>query len=1072
MTVTRSTAAERAVLPTRAESRFQETIFLLAGSITIAVGLGLVYQAKAHSFFDIAQQLEHKQLLNLNEISNRNQLLPFLSFLTKSADQKLAAQKIFDYLGTVTSVPNVGALSQVHIDAHKRLFTAAQLAQLKPFLVVRTPAQFRREFFLWTLLYFAGFYLVHAVWRALGFEGDRLLLPVIHLLTGAGLIVMLSLREAVRDRMIFIGFAQGVIVGCVLMLLLSRLDYERLFGRLSFVPLLASFLLSTALILFGTGPGASDAKVNLFGFQPVEAIRILLVFFLAGYFAARWEFLREVKERRRAFAVVSEWVQIPRLEYVLPVIIGMGGALLFFFLQKDLGPALVIACLFLALYGIARNRTLLVWFGLAILLSGFALGYLLHFPQTVSERVQMWLSPWDNGVRGGDQIAHSLWAMATGGASGTGLGLGNPALVPVAHTDLILSALGEELGFAGLLAIFVLYALLIYRGFRIAQRARSDYGFFLSLGLVLVTALQILLIAAGILDLIPLSGVVSPFLSYGRTSMLANFVLFAMLLSISRRPGSPRRNAAFQQPVRWLGVLVGCLGAVVVAKAAYVQLFRSDAVMTAGTLVYQADGVRRYQYNPRILEVARQIPRGVIYDRNSVPLATSNWNDLEAHRSEYEKLGISIEQACSRSASRHYPFGGLTFHLLGDLRTRVNWGATNTSLQERDSIIRLQGYDDRARNVELKEPRTGKITHTLKYDYRELVPLVRYRYQPAHKSVQRILNRDRDVHMTIDIRLQQRAAEILRNQLRRTGTQKGAVIVLDPVNGDLLASVSYPYPVPLEPAEDSLLDRARYGLYPPGSTFKLVTAIAALRTSPRLVQDTFECKRLEDGRVGNYVQGWARPVRDDVMDETPHGTVNLEKGIIVSCNAFFAQLGTYRIGPKMLFSTADLLGIQVAQPNTPEKLREAIPQASYGQGQVRVTPLQMARVAATVASRGAAPFGRWVTDDTNSRTQTAKPVLSPDLAQTLAHFMRLVVTNGTGRRLSAVSIPIAGKTGTAEIQNGRSHAWFAGFAPYNSPDSRRIAFAVLIENGQYGGAAAAPVAGELVIAARDLGIVQ
>jgi cell division protein FtsW (lipid II flippase) len=119
----------------------------------------------------------------------------------------------------------------------------------------------------------------------------------------------------------------------------------------------------------------------------------------------------------------------------------------------------------------------------------------------------MWASPWDNLVHGGDQLAHSLWAFATGGLSGMGIGLGDPQVVPAAHTDLILAALGEEWGFLGVLAVFALYALIIYRAMRIALRARTDYEFFLGAGLAGATAFQILLISAGALGVFPLSGV-------------------------------------------------------------------------------------------------------------------------------------------------------------------------------------------------------------------------------------------------------------------------------------------------------------------------------------------------------------------------------------------------------------------------------------------------------------------------------------------------------------------------------------------------------------------------------------
>jgi peptidoglycan glycosyltransferase len=228
--------------------------------------------------------------------------------------------------------------------------------------------------------------------------------------------------------------------------------------------------------------------------------------------------------------------------------------------------------------------------------------------------------------------------------------------------------------------------------------------------------------------------------------------------------------------------------------------------------------------------------------------------------------------------------------------------------------------------------------------------------------------------------------------------------------------------------------------------------------------------RLPDGRIGNFIKGSNRPIRDDVKDQTPHGTVDMEHGISVSCNAYFAQLGTYEVGAEPLFETASLLGIATASPNTAAQLKKSLPQASYGQGQVVATPFQMARVAATVANGGVMAQGRWVADETNARTGAPQPVLGAETAQTLARYMREVVTTGTGRA-AAASVPVAGKTGTAELADDPSHAWFIGFAPYGA-GARKIAFSVLVENGVYGGTAAAPAASQIVDAAVKLGLIR
>ena len=1077
MAVTRSKAVEREEVRRppgrRPRWRLQELAGLLLAAVAVLVGLFQVYFAKSRDLTAIDQALASGKLLDLNTLASPNEILPFLmsrGVCSSSPPRKgqarecAAAEQIF---ALSRQLSNVGRI--------RPLMTGDQFRELKPQFVVRRPVQFTRSFFAWSAFFLVAFLVPHVWWSVRGSRSDQTLLPAVLLLSGIGLTLMVSLRDPVRDNLLFVDFAQGVVAGCLLLAAVSGLNYGRLFGKLSFVPLLGSCVLSVMLIVFGRGPGTSDAKVNLFGFQPVELVRILLVFFLAGYFAQRWDILRHAHESRPRLAALTRRFDIPPVEYTLPVLVSVGLALAFFFLQKDLGPALVFLCLFLVLYGMARRSALVPLAGLALMGAGLLAGYLIGVPHTVRERVSMWLSPWDNVIRGGDQLAHSLWAFATGGLTGMGIGRGDPQLVPAAHTDLILSAVGEELGFLGIAVVFALFAWIVWRAFRIAGRARTDYEFFLAAGLAAATALEILLIAGGALGVTPLSGVVTPFLSYGRTSMIANFAVIAILLAISMR-GEEKAPAQpiIPVPMRTFGAMFGIAGLLVVAKAAYTQVIHSAAIMGAGTLVTQADGARRYQYNPRLLEIMRDIPKGTIYDRNGLPLATSDWDELEKHRADYQSLGIDIDRACPRSESRHYPFGGLTFDLLGDLRTRTRWAASNTSYIERDLARRLRGYDDRPTLEEVKNPKTGKMERVIRYDYRELVPLLRYRYQPQNPAVRAVLDRRRDVRTSIDARLQSRVSEILRAQLNQAQRDKGAAVVMDPSTGDLLAAVSYPLP-PDDPSAaepesaNPYLDRARYGLYPPGSTFKLVTAIAALRKDPALAHRTYECIRLPDGRVGNFMTGSTRPIRDDIQDTEPHGTLDMERAMVVSCNAYFAQLGTYDVRAEALWNTAHLLGIASANQNTIEQLKESLPQSSYGQGRVVATPFQLARVAATVANGGAMPQGRWIADENNTRTAAPETVMTPEAAQTLGRFMREVVTSGTGKRASA-GVPVAGKTGTAELGDAPSHAWFVGYAPYGT-GARKIALSVLVENGVYGGTAAAPAAAEIVNAAQKLGLI-
>ena len=1104
MAVTRSTSVDRTQNPRQrieTQGRALERVLLLAASVLILAAIGLTRAAKIAR---IAGS-DHDSL-NLSTLERREQLYPFLQWVPTSAERQYIAGKMFEHIRNEEgAISHVGELSQIRVpisevlktrgltglQAHAKqvqsarpeaetilLLSPTEVSRLKPSFVVRDQSQFRNQLILASALFFCAFAAVHIFWSIRRAGGTQYVLPSLLLLSGVGLTLMITLRDPVRDTLAFLSFAEGVAAGCIVLALASAIDYRRSIGKLSYVFLIASFLLSAGLILFGSGPTGSDAKVNLLGFQPAEVIRVLIVFFLAGYFAERWEFLRTLRDQRQELKTISRWIELPRLEYLLPVLAGVVLSLAFFFLQKDLGPALLIACLFLAMYAVARDRYLFAAVGLLLILSGFASGYFLGFPTNVAGRVSMWLSPWDNSVRGGEQIAHSLWAFATGGAFGTGLGLGDPQGMPAAHTDLILAALGEEWGFLGVLAVLALYAGLVWFGLRVALRARSDYNFFLALGLTLAFALQILLIAGGVLALVPLSGVVVPFLSYGRTGLITNFAIIGILFSLSRETAAQQTaqtTEPFRVSLRGISYVLAGLGACLLMKAFYIQVVRADATAGAGALALQADGERRYEYNPRLLAIAHSIPHGTIYDRNGLPLATSNWREIEQNRDRYVSLGLTVPEQAPAGESRHYPLGPAAFHLLGDLRTRANWSAHNSSYAERDFLQTLQGYDDHASVVEVIDPHSRTSQHILRYDYRELLPLLRHRWQPDHPAVKRILERDRNLHMSIDARLQMKTADLLQHQLQQLGKTKGAVVVLDPENGDLLASVSYPWPDPslsASPADqdDAMLDRARYGLYPPGSSFKIVTAIAALRKDPKNADQVYECKRLPDGRTGNFIQGWKRPIHDDVKDTAPHGELSMRTAIAVSCNAYFAQLGTYKVGPEALLDTATRLGIAVANPSNVKTLRAEMPQTSYGQGQVVASPFQMARVAATIARGGSMPFGRWVTDQANPREDQPQVILDPKLASQLGDDMRGVVTSGTGRSANLPDIPMAGKTGTAELEHAPSHAWFIGFAPYGG--SNKLAFSVLIENGQYGGTAAAPLAAEVMKAAKSLGYLQ
>ncbi|HEX4228934.1 MAG TPA: FtsW/RodA/SpoVE family cell cycle protein [Bryobacteraceae bacterium] len=1033
-----------------------ELLLLLCASAAVSCGLALVFLAKTQDFAESDRRLANHELVNLNQTGGPDRLLPMLQVVEESDQRQASAERIESYLDSHRPVPNVGVLARLRVPSpvagvKPATLPLVPLAKVKPLLVVRTPQQFRQVFWRWCLLYLAGFWIVHLAWRWRKFRGDPLILPALHVLTGFGLILMISLRDPLRDTLEFKRFAWGVAAGCgILLLPLFRGFQYHNFARFIYTPLLAAFGLFVALVALGSGPTGSDAKVNLGPFQPVEIIKILVVFFMAAYFTARWEWLRDLRYK----TFLLRWLNLPRLRHALPVMCSVACSLAMFFLLKDMGPALVMGFVFLSLFAIARGKLGLATLGIVLLVVGVTVSYHMGAPHTVVERVSMWLAPWDNNVRGGDQLAHALWAFATGGPWGSGPGWGDPSVIPAGHTDLVLPAIAEEWGFGGVLTVGLLLGLLVYRAFRIAQRSPDEYGMFLGIGLGTLVALEMLLISGGVLGAIPLSGVVSPFLSSGNTAMLSNFLIFAILLSISNQSAKAvdgaryfQAKAPFRRTTRTLGLALAAGMAALLICAVNVEVLHDRELLIREAHVITQDGVKRPEYNPRLVLLAASIPRGDIYDRNGVLLATSSWDELEKRRDQYAKLGINIDAVCSRQESRHYPFGPIAEDFLGDLRTGEKFHAANSSLIERDSGPRLQGFTN----------------------INELAPIVRVRHHRDNPLLKALLNRNRDVRTTVDIRLQQRAAAILQAHLAAQN-KKGAVVIVNPVSGDVLAMASWPQPSTEGPSTpDQLLDRARYGQYPPGSTFKLVTAIAALRLNPKAMEKTYNCHWLGDGRCGTVIPGWRREIRDDIEDHA-HGTLNMGQAIAVSCNAYFAQLGVFSVGSQALHDTAEMLGIDAGDM---KDLKKMLPFAAYGQGPVLVTPFKMARVAATIAAGGAMPEGRWVLDASNSRTDPPELILAPELNDFMAKSMRAVVTSGTGRTaMNGISISVAGKTGTAQLNEGEPHSWFAGFAPYDKPPARRIAFAVVVEHGGYGALSAAPMAREVVEAAEQLGIVS
>ncbi len=1059
----------------RATAARVELTGLIAASMVVVVAVSFAAAARGVRVGAIDADVRAGRVIALNQQPAAAALAPVLAQIFAPGEAGAVAQELQAWLAQ-HPVRNVGALARAETTAKRvrgsrsllaararldaaaaagrtlttvPLLTPRQVGALKPSFVVRSVGDFRLSVLGSLLLVLAAFFGLHGVRRLLKSAADPLLLPPMLLLCGLGLTAMIGLRDPVRDQLIATTFATGVALGAVAAAVAWRAPIERL--NLQYAPLAGAFLLSMLLIVFGNGPAGSEARVNLWGFQPVEVIRLLVVFYLAAFFARRWQHLRSLPHAGARGLSWLRSVSIPPLEYVVPVAAALGIVGLFFTVQRDLGPALVFGCVFLALWAVAVRRAGLAIAGLVALAAGFWVVVQIGFPATLATRVAMALDPWANARAGGDQIAHAFWALASGGFAGAGPGMGDPQYVPAGYTDLIIAVLGEELGFAGLLAIAAAYVVICHRAMRIALRAGSDFACFLALGLGLALFIQLLLIVGGVLGVLPLSGVVTPFLSFGRSAMVANMAAVGLLLAISHaaRP-EPRREATanFAAPLRYITAALAVVGVAVLGRASYVQLWAADATMTAPALVQLADGTVRFDDNPRLLAAARDIlPRGNITDRNGVIVATM----------------------CGDGERRCYPFGGRLFHVVGDGNSELDWRASNTSFIERDYSARLAGFDDYARAVDVRTA-SGRALRVVRHDYRELIPLVRYRYRPGHPAVEALRARPRDVRLTIDSRFQVRVADLLRRGVEAARSSRGAAAVVDARTGEVLAAVSYPWPESAVAPDSTIdpevrLDRVRYGVYPPGSTFKLVTAAATLSLRPDLGNVHHMCVRLPQGRVGIQLAGASRPIRDDALDAVPHGDIGLDEALRVSCNAYFAQLGR-TLGADALLQMASRFQIDTARPNTAERLRGQLTYAAFGQGETLTTPLHLLGVTSAIAAGGQLAAPKWVLDGEGPAAPAAAAV-SADVAARLGRDMAAAVASGTGRAVARVRPAIAGKTGTAEVAGGPSHSWFTGFAPA-SGSGRRLAFVVLVERGGYGGRVAAPIAGQIVEAAREL----
>jgi len=441
------------------------------------------------------------------------------------------------------------------------------------------------------ILWLAGFYWFVRIAGKQEHLKDSLLVPITGLLCGWGILSIwrLSFIFGLRQAAWFLG--------CVFLssLMLNRPWLLETAKKYKYVLLFLGLLLAGLTFIFGTYPGGDGPRLWLglrgLYFQPSELLKLLLIFYLAAYFS---------ESRSDGFKIINS---------ILPALALFTVSMILLVAQRDLGTSLIFIVIFIFMLFVKYGKRRVILFGALFLLIAAVIGYLTI--DLVKIRFQGWVLPWLDPQAGSYQIIQSLIAIAAGGITGTGVGLGSPRAIPIAHSDFIYSAMVEETGLFGAIALLLLFGLGFSRGIRLAVNTDNKYHQHLACGISVYLISQAILIIGGNIRLLPITGVTLPFLSYGGSSLLISFASIVVLLIIeNQQSNEPVRSML---PFKTTSTLYGFfLGGLLMLS-----------LVTGWWSFVRSRDLQLRTDNPRHASAARYVKRGTIFDRNDRVLAQS-----------------------------------------------------------------------------------------------------------------------------------------------------------------------------------------------------------------------------------------------------------------------------------------------------------------------------------------------------------------------------------------------------------------------------------------------------------------